>query len=66
MNHYVYEVTNNINGRKYIGKRSCKCPIEKDLYFGSGIAIKEALKKYGVENFSKDIIKTFNTSEEAF
>ena len=66
MNHYVYEVTNNINGRKYIGKRSCNCPIEKDMYFGSGIAIKEALKKYGVKNFSKDIIKVFNTSKEAF
>ena len=66
MNHYVYEVTNNINGRKYIGKRSCKCPIEKDLYFGSGIAIKEALKKYGVDNFTKEIIKTFDTSKEAF
>ncbi|MBV4427146.1 hypothetical protein [Clostridium tyrobutyricum] len=39
MNHYVYEITNNINNKKYIGKRTCDCPIEKDKYMGSGVLI---------------------------
>lgn len=66
MNNYVYEITNNINGKKYIGKRSCKCSIEKDTYMGSGVLIKKAIEKYGVENFTKRIIKTFDTEEESF
>lgn len=45
MNHYVYEITNLINGKKYIGKRSCNCDIEKDKYMGSGNAISDALKR---------------------
>ena len=32
MNHYVYLIVNNINNKKYIGKRSCSCPIEQDNF----------------------------------
>ena len=56
MNHYVYEITNLVNGKKYIGKRSCKCPIEKDKYMGSGKKLKEAFIKYGIQNFEKRIL----------
>ena len=66
MNHYVYEITNLINGKKYIGKRSCKCPIEEDKYMGSGILLKSAIKKYGIKNFKKDILKICNTEDEAY
>ena len=65
MNHYVYEITNLVNGKKYIGKRSCKCPIEDDKYMGSGIAITNAIKKYGKENFKKDVLKICSTEDEA-
>ena len=66
MNHYVYEITNLVNGKKYIGKRSCKCPIEEDKYMGSGILISKSIKKYGKENFRKDILEICNSEEMAF
>lgn len=64
MIHYVYKITNKINGKFYIGKKSSK-NID-DNYYGSGVVIRQAIKKYGIDNFQKEILKTFNTSEEAF
>ena len=66
MNHYVYEITNLINGKKYIGKRSCKCDIEDDKYMGSGKYLIRAFKKYGMENFTKRIIETFEKEYLAY
>ena len=66
MNHYVYEITNLVNGKKYIGKRSCSCSIEQDKYMGSGKILKQAEEKYGINNFSKKILKICNTEEEAY
>jgi group I intron endonuclease len=51
---YVYVITNIINGKKYIGS-SRKSQIDEN-YYGSGRAIKDALKKYGKNNFTRDII----------
>jgi group I intron endonuclease len=51
---YVYLITNKINGRKYIGS-SRKFQIDEN-YYGSGKVIKDALKKYGKENFQRDIL----------
>lgn len=64
--HYVYMITNDINGKKYIGKRSCSCSIKEDKYMGSGIALNNAFKKYGKKSFSKTIIEELETEEEAF
>lgn len=66
MNHYVYEITNLINGKKYIGKRSCKCDIEKDKYMGSGTYLIKAMKKYGKDNFKKDILEVCESEEQAY
>lgn len=66
MNHYVYLIVNNINNKKYIGKRSCSCPIEQDNYMGSGIALKQAQKKYGIDNFTKHILLVCDTEEQAY
>ena len=66
MNHYVYEITNLINGKKYIGKRSCHCPIEEDKYMGSGKLLKKAIDKYGKENFKKDILQICENEEMAY
>ncbi len=64
--HYVYLITNLINGKKYIGKRSCKCKIEDDIYMGSGKALKRAFLKYGMENFTKEILEICETEGGAY
>lgn len=63
--HYVYMIYNTINKKRYIGKRSCICAIEEDTYMGSGVLLKKAINKYGLENFEKRILKTFETEDEA-
>jgi group I intron endonuclease len=51
---YVYIITNKINGKKYIG--SSRKPQIDENYYGSGKVVKDALKKYGKENFTRDIL----------
>jgi len=51
---FIYITTNQINGRKYIGQR--KIRIQWEYYLGSGVVLKQAIKKYGKENFSREII----------
>jgi group I intron endonuclease len=48
----IYKTTNLINGKIYIGQDSKN----NSDYFGSGVMIKRAIKKYGKENFIKEII----------
>jgi hypothetical protein len=59
---YIYETTNLINGKKYIGKHVSKDFDEK--YKGSGKALKRAIKKYGFENFNCKILKECYSEEE--
>jgi hypothetical protein len=57
----VYVITNVVNGKKYLGK----CVHNKPWYFGSGLAIRHAIEKYGKHNFIKEIIHEVPTIEEA-
>lgn len=49
----IYKTTNNINGKIYIGKDSNNNP----KYIGSGSYLRLAIKKYGIENFTKEILE---------
>ena len=62
--HLVYKITNTKNGKIYIGKHSTKDPYDK--YFGSGKAINQAKDKYGIENFTKEILFCFIDEKEAY
>jgi group I intron endonuclease len=55
----IYITTNLINGKRYIGRDSHNNP----NYYGSGPAIKNAIKKYGKENFKKEIIEECSSFE---
>jgi group I intron endonuclease len=61
---YIYKITNNINKKIYIGKSTDSRPHKKISYYGSGKLIQLAIGKYGVENFTKEIIDTCCTNEE--
>lgn len=56
----VYITKNLINGRKYIGKDVKNNP----YYLGSGKIFRQALKKYGRKNFTKEIIGIASSKEE--
>tara|TARA_R110000868_G_scaffold12456_15_gene59602 strand:+ start:47 stop:871 length:825 start_codon:yes stop_codon:yes gene_type:complete len=60
---YFYKITNLVNSKYYYGIKSTN-NIE-DRYFGSGTALKNAIKKYGVDNFTKEIIADYSTRKEA-
>ena len=62
--HYFYKITNTINGNFYYGVHNTTNL--NDGYMGSGKLLKMAYKKYGIENFKKEIVKFFDTMDEAF
>lgn len=64
MIHYVYEITNNINGKIYVGVHSAK-DID-DGYMGSGKHLKRAIRKYGIDNFAKRIIEFYSSIDECY
>lgn len=61
--HLIYKTTNLLNGKIYVGLHSTNNL--NDRYLGSGWILKSAIKKYGRENFKKEVLLVLSDREEA-
>lgn len=64
MYYCIYKITNKLNGMIYIGAHQTSNL--EDGYMGSGIYLRRAQAKHGLEHFTKEILFTFDTLEEMF
>jgi len=64
MFYYLYEIKNLVNNKIYVGVH--KTNIVDDGYMGSGKVILSAIRKYGIDQFQKTILETFENSEAMF
>ena len=62
MHYFIYKTTNMIDGKYYIGKHETN-NID-DGYLGSGIRLINAIRKYGKENFKREIVCICCNSKE--
>lgn len=61
---YIYKITNNLNQKVYIGKHKYDKPELDKYYITSGKYITDSINKYGIENFTREIIDTAETEAE--
>jgi group I intron endonuclease len=61
----VYKTINLVNGKYYIGKHKVKTK-EFDFYFGSSDVINNAIAKYGIENFRREVLFETDNEEECY
>jgi len=56
----IYKTTNLVNDKIYIGQST----INDSNYFGSGVYLNKAIKKYGKENFVKEVVAYCDTTDK--
>lgn len=79
MKYIVYKTTSKINNKIYIGVHKTENPDVFDGYLGCGVYIyrpssynypkthfQYAVKKYGIENFTRTTIKIFDNEKDAY
>jgi len=63
MKYCVYQITNNVNGKIYVGAhRNDKL----SDYGGSGSLLLRAYDKYSRKNFTKEVLEIFDNEEDMF
>lgn len=60
---YIYETTNLVNGKKYIGQKKSEVFLA-EKYLGSGKILRQAVKKYGVDKFKVKLVEKCDSQEE--
>jgi len=60
----VYKTTNNITGKFYIGQH--RTSNLEDGYLGSGKRLRRAIKYYGKENFTREILFSFDNEDDMY
>ena len=59
--HYIYKTVCLITKKFYIGMHSCSNL--EDGYMGSGKRLRYSIRKYGIENHTKEILEFLNDRE---
>ena len=61
---YIYKRVHKVSGKIYIGQHHYTKPELDPKYRGSGVIFMKALKKYGDDAFTLDLIAIADTQEE--
>ena len=60
----VYKITNKLNGMPYVGKTTRSLEVRFKEHAKADSYIGKAIRKYGEENFSREVIEECETPEE--
>lgn len=61
---YIYKTTNLANGKIYVGMHRVSDEMFDAKYIGSGKILKQAVDKYGKENFSCELLEWCETEQQ--